>query len=370
MGLSLSGFLFVAGNGVILRQSILIFFGVLFFQISWASLLVLEVQDENLDTHAADVSDIACRYFPGDCVLQFAVSFSKAEYVLLEPFVESARVVNLSLGYQKPKQTSSPHELGPTEDYEALLNLYSEQMDVFDNMFLNHPQTLFVIAAGNGINMAGFSTGGVPLSKKYALQPAYSFYNNTIKVASVNKAGFLGLNDAETAEIMDYSNYSLTSVDVAAPVELDRGGQILRGTSFAAPYVSRLAHKILNQYPQITPQQMIEILIKSSYVVNIERAIEISQDYRDHGDESLWGRLEKKAKGLKEREALLKEMGGILLVKSGGVVVEAAALACASHFVEEPQAIESACLRAHQEVLAASVQRQVQLQHLWRLRQL
>lgn len=370
MGLSLSGFLFVAGNGVILRQSILIFLGVLFFQISWASLLVLEVQDENLDTHAADVSDIACRYFPGDCVLQFAVSFSRAEYVLLKPFVESARVVNLSLGYQKPKQASSPHELGPTEDYEALLNLYSEQMDVFDDMFVNHSQTLFVIAAGNGINMAGFSTGGVPLSKKYALQPAVSAYSNTIKVASVNRVGFVGTDDAESAEIMDYSNYSLTAVDVAAPVELNVHGELLRGTSFAAPYVSRLAHKILNQYPNIKPQQMIEILIKSSFVVNLERAIEISQDYRDHGDESLWGRLEKKAKGLKEREALLKEIGPILLVKSGGVVVEASAQMCARLFMEEQQTIESACLKAQQDIFALNDQRQHQLRQLWRLREI
>lgn len=359
-----------AGNGVVLRQFIFFLWGLLFFQLSSAQLLVLEVQGENLDTHATDVTEIACRYFPAECILQFGTSFAKEEYALLLPFIEKAQVVNLSLGFQKPKPSASPHEQGPEEDYQSLMSLYNEQIEVFDDMFLSHPQTLFVIAAGNGINMAGFSTGGVPLSKKYPLQPAYSDYNNTIKVASINKTRFVGEVDAETSEIMDYSNYSLTAVDVAAPVELDGNGQLLRGTSFAAPYVSRLAHKILNQYPQIEPQQMIELLIKSSYVVNIERAIEISQDYRDHGDESLWGRLEKKAKGLKEREALLREIGPILLVKSGGVVVESAALACARYFAEELQAIESACLRAQQEVLAASDQRHAQLQHLWRLRQL
>ena len=337
-----------------------------------AQLLILEAQEDVDPLHAQDVSDIACKNLLAEhCSIAFVQHFNSDDVSRLLPLLERSNIVNLSLGFQKPEERVSHHTMDESSNDGSLLEQYNERLSLFHEIFSSYSNTLFVVAAGNGFLIRGIPTrGGVPVSEKFPTQPAFTQRENLIKVAAVEATSFESIPDWTTVRLANYSNYSLTHVDVAAPVESNSQGQLLRGTSFAAPLVSRIARSLSQHYPRLTPQQLTEIFIKSSHVVNIERAIEISLDHQEHGDDSLWSRLEKNQSGtLAQRLALLAEIGPILLVKSGGVVNEHAALACAQNFAEQSTSIEEACLLAQRDILGASPSRIDQLKILWRLRE-
>lgn len=71
----------------------------------------------------------------------------------------------------------------------------------------------------------------------------------------------------------DFSNYGAKNVDLFAPgvdiVSLDTSNTYSAhsGTSFSAPVVSGVAALLLSYYPELTPQQVIEILMESSFKV-------------------------------------------------------------------------------------------------------
>lgn len=70
-----------------------------------------------------------------------------------------------------------------------------------------------------------------------------------------------------------FSNYGAKNVDVFAPgvdiISLDSSNMynMHSGTSFSAPVVSGVAALILSYYPELTPQQLIELLMESSYKI-------------------------------------------------------------------------------------------------------
>lgn len=70
-----------------------------------------------------------------------------------------------------------------------------------------------------------------------------------------------------------FSNYGARNVDIFAPgvdiVSLDSSNMynMHSGTSFSAPVVTGVAALILSYYPDLTPQQLIELLMESSYKV-------------------------------------------------------------------------------------------------------
>jgi hypothetical protein len=120
----------------------------------------------------------------------------------------------------------------------------------------------------------------------------------------------------------------------------------------------------------LTPERLIEILIKSSYVINIDRAIEVSLDQVVNGELSMVTRLES-ASSKRDRDAILQEIGPILLVKSGGPLLTEVARECAAnYFQSKAPSINSACLDAQNSLLGLSEQRAEKLQRLWNLREL
>lgn len=70
-----------------------------------------------------------------------------------------------------------------------------------------------------------------------------------------------------------FSNYGAKNVDLFAPgvdiVSLDTSStySMNSGTSFSGPIVSGVAALLLSYYPELTPQQMIDILMESSYKI-------------------------------------------------------------------------------------------------------
>jgi subtilisin family serine protease len=115
--------------------------------------------------------------------------------------------------------------------------------------YANSKGTVFVSAAGN-------SSTNIDTSPFY---PASFRGPNTITVASIDSNGSLS----------SFSNYGLTSVDIAAP-----GGSIystvpggygtMSGTSMAAPFVTGVVSLIAGQHPDWTPAQIVQRVLANT----------------------------------------------------------------------------------------------------------
>lgn len=378
-----------------MKYSLLII-GLLFSQLCFAKILVLEHQDFDTEAkHGEKVTSIACKDDPSNCILQYSESLvyledfkmhedspspydSKDFFKEVNLNLQNSTVVNISIGFQNMTLSSRSkikHEDGislikkdfssTTEDkekakllelleihkkkYQDLIdqeNSFKPRVDGFVNLVNNNPKHLFVIASGNGAILSSSSpvnVGGVGLShdkSKYKVYPAMIDLDNTIKVAAID----------ENNNIAKYSNYSLDLVDVAANVEESPlSKEPLSGTSYATPKVSRIADKILKINPSLTPKQVKEIIIKTCDVKNIEAAIKASIDLNINKKESKAYQAMYNRKR-RVRNKLQKELGSILLVKSGGTVNEANALECAKLFKTSGLSIESTCLKVHRKI--------------------
>jgi subtilisin family serine protease len=117
-----------------------------------------------------------------------------------------------------------------------------------------HPNTLFVVAAGNEGSDEDAGSGA---HRDY---PCAFDLPNVICVAAVDNRGALA----------SFSNYGATSVDLAAPgvdvVSYTAGGQLAwwDGTSMAAPYVAAAAELALAHTPTLTAPQLHDAIIQSA----------------------------------------------------------------------------------------------------------
>ncbi len=348
-----------------------LFLIIILFQVhSWGKLLILEVEtlNDNLE-HAQDVSHIACRDIkPDECVLLKGEKFLFEEYQIFQDFLPQAKVANMSLGFQLPVASAGHHEYeSDAPSYSEQLEEYHERTEVFAEMIDSYPQTLFVAAAGNGYNLGIFWSLGMPLSEQYPIYPAYYKQDNLITVTSlVSKQ--VTTSDVEKHIIADYANFSLLHVELAAPVEDNLNGEEIRGTSFSAPYVSRLAYRLMKRNPNLSPLEIKEILMKSAFIVEIDRALEVTLDWIEKGPESMIGRLEL-ASNLKERNSILQEIGPIMMVKSGGPLVEEVAELCEAVYRKNRESITDSCLIAQQKIFGFNASRLNKTQQLWQMRQ-
>ncbi|MGH1467335.1 MAG: S8 family serine peptidase [Bdellovibrionales bacterium] len=342
---------------------------------SWGSVLVLEYKAPDDDTHHGEsVEHIACKSSVVDCGVFYTEFFLEDFQKEIESVLTETTVVNMSFGFQNPDFVigGGPSRRGggsaPFDDEETVRKKFNKQKDNLEEMFLNNQDVLFTIASGNGFFIGPIPTKGAPLGKRFAVYPAYSEGDNLLKVSAVDGLGVDFENLAQQS-IEPYANYSLWNVDVAAVVEENHEGERLNGTSFAAPYVARLAGEMRNNYPKLRPVDVKEIIMKSSYVKNIERAIWASQDYKAKGEESVVFKVHND-RNVKRRNEFKEEIGDILLVKSGGVVVPEAAHLCAKIYQEAVGllSIEDACLESQKHTLYANKYRTELLKKLWRLR--
>jgi hypothetical protein len=137
------------------------------------------------------------------------------------------------------------------------------------------PETLHVVAAGNGapINGKGFNVD------KYRqagdLVPAMLAHDNILVVGALD-TDRLHLPDYPTYGLASFSNVGEVSVDILAPgtrmcgAQMGGGTICEDGTSFAAPYV--LNHGVLNvakANPDLDIYEIKEILMKTAYVPDL-----------------------------------------------------------------------------------------------------
>jgi hypothetical protein len=140
----------------------------------------------------------------------------------------------------------------------------------------NTPQTLHIVAAGNGapINGKGFNVD------KYRqpgdLVPVMLPQANLLVVGALD-TDHLDLEDYSAYELADFSNVGELSVDILAPgtrmcgAQMGGGTTCQDGTSFAAPYV--LNHGVLNvarANPDLDIYEIKEILMKTAYVPDLD----------------------------------------------------------------------------------------------------
>ena len=139
-----------------------------------------------------------------------------------------ARVVNASLTTSSPSQAMA-------------------------DAIVAHPNTLFVVAAGN----SGHDEDAPGAQRDY---PCAFELPNVLCVAAVDNRGALA----------SFSNYGAASVDVGAPgvevVSYTAGGQLAwwDGTSMATPYVAAAAELALAHTPTLTAPQLREAVVQSA----------------------------------------------------------------------------------------------------------
>lgn len=341
---------------------------------SWANLLILEYRDSGEGAEHGDaVKYVACQNQVLGCELLFSEFQDETFKNEVENKIPSRAVVNMSFVLQRPFDLQKPpYQRWPGEAEGVLKEQenHDSSRKALEDIMTGNQDVLFVAAAGNGYRFLGIFIKGVPLGERYPMYPALNEMKNLVKVTALNEDS-LNYDSLETYSRADYANYSLWTVDLAAIVEKGDGGELLEGTSFAAPYVARLALEIQTDHQELSPVEIKEILTKTSFVKSIDRAIWATEDVKKNGKASIVSQahLDKKSS---KRADLRNEVGDILFVKSGGIVIPEAAKMCANIYVGAAGVltIGDACLEAQEQVLSASDERQEKLKKLWKLRAL
>lgn len=142
-----------------------------------------------------------------------------------------------------------------------------DSYDFLEKIFKDHPQTLFVVAAGNA--------AGVDLDAEGVRDyPASYAYDNMLVVGALNTSE-MDYNKRADYQVAGFSKYGHKTVDIFAPgqqivaAEVGGGKIALNGTSMAAPIVTNLALKMSTLNPNLTPMQIKEIMMKTAYIPKV-----------------------------------------------------------------------------------------------------
>ncbi len=164
------------------------------------------------------------------------------------------RVVNASLGFGQDYLEDQLRHERDRYSTDAQVRARAEQIHAhrrasWRHVFESCPNTLFVVAAGNS-NRDVVEYGDLPADMEHP---------NVIAVGAVDRWGnwatFTNSNP-ERVRIFDFG--------VEVPSVVPNGEEVpLSGTSMASPNVANLAGKILAVAPNLTPAQVIEVMVES-----------------------------------------------------------------------------------------------------------
>ncbi len=341
-----------------------------------AKVLVLEFKAEDQGTwHGEEVSAVACATPRKSCLTKYTSSFSFKflSNDILEA-IEKSDIINMSFSvFEPPYPDYTPmREDYSFEDdlknYHAALESFEEDKDSLEQMLQSNPDKLFSIASGNGVYVRFMSTPGVAMIKKYAIYPSFFNFPNTIKVSALNEQE-VDIKNLQNHQIADYSNFGLERVDIAAPVPRNTKGEIQRGTSFAAPFISKMAQIVKEKLPSFEAASIKELLMKSVYVPSLKKALLATEDLLINKENSITHLAQYHPQRLKRLE-YMAELGDVMLVKSGGFIVPELVKKCIQVLKETNKTIEESCLEAHKTVLRATNEDLKLLKSLWRARSL
>ncbi len=179
-------------------------------------------------------------------------------------------------------RANSPRNPLQQKNFEFFVNnLFRYEEERWRRLFSQHPETLFVVAAGNR---------GANLDQEAALPASLSTqFPNVITVLAVDPLG----------QIAYFSNFGAQSVNVGAwgvdiLSRIPGGDQFpMSGTSMAAPFVAALASRIRVAHPHLFASEVRRIIEESVVrvpsltgrsttegVVNFEAALELANQWR------------------------------------------------------------------------------------------
>jgi hypothetical protein len=145
------------------------------------------------------------------------------------------------------------------------------------DLIANTPNTLHVVASGNGTSMGIKGIDVDRLREAEDLIPAMLEFHNTLVVGAL-ATHELKPQDYPHYRLAQFSNVGSASVDILAPgyrmrgARLGGGDMVADGTSFAAPYLFN--HGVMNivrANPNLDIFQIKEIILKTAYVPDLER---------------------------------------------------------------------------------------------------
>lgn len=318
------------------------------------------------NNHQSEIENILCQDLR--CSSFLLRDFYSYHFLKVRSKLEKIRprVVNMSFTLQHANKSditfyvkNGRYDLA-AERYNEREERINKNIESIKDLITTNPETLYTIAAGNGMflssHMAFLETEGVVLGGKNKLYPAVFQYPNTIKVAAANTSS-ISNSDLNNYSIANYSNYSVEFVDLLAPVPLASDGTTLDGTSFAAPFVAKLTDELIQMDDEgsITAADLKEILMKSCFVKNIDKALAYEQAAGD------------KTSGI-VNDSIAKQ--DLILVRSGGIIIPEVARLCMKNYLEGAPSISEACLAGHREALGDLANEAKKLKLFWRARKL
>ena len=203
-------------------------------------------------SHGTHVASIAMQDIKTMKAVGFAGDFSDVEFLRkISEYIQTHKIafVNMSFGFG---ERGNPFGANDKARY-AILRLMSD-----------NPETLFIIAAGNGKQMV--------TRDMESDWPAGAPVANKLVVAATANSDFKSVN-FEKAMLASFSNYG-DEVDLAAPGDEVLGANVggsfvaMSGTSMAAPLVMNVAMKVKEINPKLTAMQIKKILLESVIVPN------------------------------------------------------------------------------------------------------
>jgi subtilisin family serine protease len=179
----------------------------------------------------------------------------KADFLQIGEYFKTnnVRVVNVSwgddLGEFEQWLSKTSTEKDPAARKRSAQAIYTIWREAVEGAIRSAPGTLFVCAAGNSNNDAGFM-GDVP---------AGLHLPNLIAVGAVDQAG-------EETSFTSYGDTVAVDADGFQVESYVPGGKKLRlsGTSMASPNVVNLAAKLIALDPSLTPEQTIDLIKRGS----------------------------------------------------------------------------------------------------------
>jgi hypothetical protein len=349
--------------------------------LSQGKLLVMEYQDgaQNEEIHFTAVQKIACPQHQ-DCDLELVSVFTEPQFPSSAlKALNIATTVNMSFTLQRPgfgKGGPAAHR-SEADQYQQSVSkshvLYRQEVDFLTETVRETPQALFVTAAGNGVPIGLMQSKGMAITQSSGIYPPAISADNLISVAAIDKTESEFIAAPHSAAIASYSNFGLELVDVAAPVSRDPRGDLLEGSSFAAPYVADVAESLLQIDPTLTTTERKKIILRSCVIPNVERALWASLDLEENGKDSVVHKALYHRKR-KVREQLIEgELSDILFVKCGGVVLKSLALNCVQKYKESDKTKDSlnqSCIDSQIETGWLKKVDSIHLTELWRVRSL